>query len=181
MRARNPRIGPATVRRWSSALPPGTEILDLGCGHGFPISQALVDEGFVVYGIDASPTLSAAFRKRFPDARVQCAAAEDSEFFDRKFDAIVAWGLIFLLPPEGQTMVIRKAARALNPGGRFLFTSPLKPVTWSDSLTGRASISLGRERYEEALRAEGLSVEGEAVDEGDNYYYFVLKPQVGGE
>jgi SAM-dependent methyltransferase len=180
MRARNPRIGPATTRQWSKNLPHGTAILDLGCGYGVPISQALIDEGFAVCGVDASPTLIASFRERFPDAPAECAAAEESDFFRRTFDAIVAWGLMFLLPPETQTTVIKKAARALNSGGRFLFTSLAKPLTWSDSLTGRASISLGRERYEEILRAEGLRLEGEDVDEGENHYYFVLKqPPVG--
>jgi SAM-dependent methyltransferase len=176
MRARNPRIGPATARQWSKSLPPGTAILDLGCGYGVPISQALIDEGFAVYGVDASPSLLDAFRERVPNARSECAAVEESDFFRRTFDAIVAWGLMFLLPAETQTTVIKKVARALNSGGRFLFTSLAKPLTWSDALTGRTSISLGRERYEEILRAEGLRLEGDAVDEGDNYYYFVRKP-----
>ena len=176
MRARNPRIGSATVREWSKSLSPGTVILDLACGYGVPISQALIDEGFAVWGVDASPSLMAAFRERFPNAPAECAAVEDSEFFRRTFDAVVAWGLMFLLPAETQATVIRKVARALNSGGRFLFTSLAKPFTWSDTLTGRTSISLGREKYEEILRAEGLSLVGDAVDEGDNYYYFVRKP-----
>ena len=176
MRARNPRIGPTTVREWSKTLPPGTAILDLGCGHGVPISQALIEEGFVIYGVDASVKLITAFRERFPKARAESAAVEDSEFFCRTFDGIVAWGLMFLLPPNVQTTVIGKVARALNPGGRFLFTSPKKAVTWSDALTGRTSISLGAEAYEQILRAEGLVPVGEEVDEGENYYYFVSKP-----
>ena len=178
MRARNPRIGPATVRQWSRSLPPGIAILDLGCGHGYPIAQALSDEGFVIYGVDASATLITAFRERFPQARSECAAAEDSEFFCRTFDGIVAWGLMFLLPPDTQTTLIGKVARALNPGGKFLFTFPHKAATWSDSLTGRISISLGAERYQQILRTEGLVVVGETVDEGGNYYYFVSKPHL---
>jgi SAM-dependent methyltransferase len=178
MCARNPRIGPAMVREWSRTLPPGTAILDLGCGHGNPISQALSDEGFVIYGVDASATLITAFRERFPQARSECAAAEDSEFFCRTFDGIVAWGLMFLLPPDTQTTLIGKVARALNPGGKFLFTFTHEAATWSDSLTGRISISLGAERYQQILRTEGLVVVGETVDEGENYYYFVSKPHL---
>jgi 2-polyprenyl-3-methyl-5-hydroxy-6-metoxy-1,4-benzoquinol methylase len=59
------RIGVATILRWARTLPPGASILDLGCGHGVPLSMALIDEGFVIYGIDASPTLTATFRSRF--------------------------------------------------------------------------------------------------------------------
>lgn len=72
--------------------------------------MALIEEGFTVYGVDASAKLIAEFRKRFPDAPAECAAVEDSKFFGRTFDAIVAWGLMFLLPAETQSMVIHKAA-----------------------------------------------------------------------
>jgi len=179
MRARNPRIGPVTVREWSRTFPPATSILDLGCGYGLPITQVLIDQGFVVYGVDASLKLITAFRERFPNAFAECAAVEDSEFFCRTFDGIIAWGLMFLLAPDVQRAVIGKVARALNPGGRFLFTSPMKAVTWSDALTERTSISLGAEAYEQVLRAEGLLLTGEAVDEGENYYYFASKPCQG--
>jgi 2-polyprenyl-3-methyl-5-hydroxy-6-metoxy-1,4-benzoquinol methylase len=64
------------VRTWARSLPRGGAILDLGCGAGVPISEALNDEGFVVYGIDASPTLAAAFRRRFPRAHLACEAIE---------------------------------------------------------------------------------------------------------
>src|SRR5258708_7507914 len=140
---RNPVIGVETVREWSRTLPRGSSILDLGCGHGVPISQALVNAGFAVYGVDASAKMIAAFRKRFPDAPAECAAVEDSAFFNLKFDGVIAWGLLFLLPADVQAMVIGKVARALNRDGKFLFTAPQEAVTWRDALTGRESISLG--------------------------------------
>jgi hypothetical protein len=68
--------------------------------------------------------------------------------------------------------VIQKVAKALRPGGKFLFTSPEQPVTWRDILTGRESISLGRERYRQILNAAGLVLLGEGLDEADNHYYF---------
>jgi hypothetical protein len=40
MVSRNPRIGVSTVREWSRALACGSSVLDVGCGHGVPISQA---------------------------------------------------------------------------------------------------------------------------------------------
>lgn len=67
MASRNPQIGTHTVREWSRGIARGSTILDLGCGHGMPISQVLIDEGFDMYGVDASPTLTAAFRERFPN------------------------------------------------------------------------------------------------------------------
>ena len=105
---------------------------------------------------------------------VECSPVEDSTFFDRTFDGVVAWGLMFLLAPTTQLNLIRKVAAALRPGGRFLFTSPSPVCTWNDAVTGQESISLGREAYIEALEACGLTVESELEDEGENHYYSVM-------
>jgi 2-polyprenyl-3-methyl-5-hydroxy-6-metoxy-1,4-benzoquinol methylase len=172
---RDPTIGVATVRQWARALPPGGTVLDLGCGHGVPISQALVQDGFVVYGVDASPAMVAAFHKRFPQAHVACEAVEDSGFFGRTFDAVVAWGLLFLLAADAQVALLHRVASVLLPGGRFLFTSPEQACTWTDMLTGRQSISLGNEGYQTILAAAGLELLAEYADEGENYYYDARK------
>jgi 2-polyprenyl-3-methyl-5-hydroxy-6-metoxy-1,4-benzoquinol methylase len=97
MARRNSGIGVATVRAWARALRPGTSILNLGCGHGVPISQALIEDGFMVYGLDASASMIAAFHKRFPEAPVACGAVQDSRFCGSMFDGVVAWSLMFLL------------------------------------------------------------------------------------
>ena len=117
----------------------------------------------------------AAFRARFPDAPVECNAIEDSQLFGRTFDAIVAWGLIFLLAPDAQATLIQKAASALEPGGRFVFTAPRQACAWADTLTGQTSVSLGVDRYREIVEQEGLSLVGETEDEGQNHYYFCLR------
>lgn len=174
MRARNPSIGPDVVRDWARQLRPGTAVLELGCGDGV-ISQALVDEGLAVYGVDASPTLLDAFRRRFPDAPAECAAAEESTYFDRTYEGIVAWGLIFLLPVETQRALIARVARALRPGGRFMFTAPAQTTVWTDALTGRESRSLGAAEYARLLRRLGCDVQHGRTDAGDNYYFFATR------
>ena len=136
-------VGVTTVRAWERSLPQGATILDLGCGFGVPNSQALINDGFVIYGVDASPSLIAEFRRRFPDVNVACEAVEDSRLFDRTFDGVMAVGLLFLLSEDSQRDLIRRVGLALNSGGRFLFTSPAQCCTWTDILTGRESLSLG--------------------------------------
>jgi SAM-dependent methyltransferase len=168
-------IGAATVRSWAQAFPDGATVLDLGAGPGEPSTRMLREAGLDTFAIDASPAMVAAFRQRFPDVPVECGAVETSTFFDRQFDGILAWGLLFLLEPGVQERVIQKVARALKPGGRFLFTAHTEPVEWLDAMTGRPSRSLGAIRYEALFRAAGLSWVGEARDEGDNHYYFVEK------
>jgi len=169
------RVGVATVRTWARSLPPGAAVLDLGCGSGVPISEALMTDGFVVHGVDASPSLVADFHDRFPQAPVACEAAEASAFFGRTFDGVVAIGLVFLLPAPAQLDLIRRVASALRPSGRFLFTAPEQACTWADALTGRPSLSLGAEAYRETLTAVGLAVVDTYVDEGENYYYSAIR------
>lgn len=164
-------VGAATLRTWCRALPEGASVLDLGCGSGVPVSEALLDEGCEVFGVDASAALVAAFRRRFPQAQVACEAVEDSRFFGRTYDGAVAVGLLFLLAPDVQRALIRRVSAVLEPGGRFLFTAPLQSATWKDTLTGRESVSLGDEAYRRALGEAGLKVVGEYVDEGGNHYY----------
>lgn len=175
MRRRSPKIGVATVRSWTRSLPRGASILDLGCGDGVPIGAALISTGFPVYAIDASPTLADAFRRRFPRAHVACEAVEDSRFFGRTFDGVIAVGLMFLLSADAQRDLIRKVAEALNPGGGFLFTAPVQAGTWDDALTGWESVSLGADEYEAVLADAGLDLAGEHTDEGDNHYYDACK------
>lgn len=168
---RNPSIGASTVRAWARTLPSACAVLDLGCGHGVPISQALLEGGVSVYGIDASPGMVAAFCRRFPHLPIACEAVEDSDFFGRTFDGVVAWGLVFLLPLEAQVALIHRVASILNPGGRFLFTSPARACTWTDVLTGRRTTSLGARVYRTTLSSAGMILRGECEDEGDNHYY----------
>ncbi len=168
-------VGASVVADWSQTLPSGATVLDLGCGTGVPISQALIERGFKVYGVDASPTIVAAFRARFPSVPVECAAVEDSDFFARTFDGVVAWGLFFLLDPEVQLGLIKKVAGVLQSGGRLLFTAPNESGSWPDVMTGRCQFSLGYEEYRKALEAEGMLLVGTHRDEGENHYYLAQK------
>lgn len=168
-------IGASTVRAWARTLPPGSSVLDLGCGSGHPISQALVDAGVAVWGIDASPAMVAAFRRRLPAMHVACESVGSSDLFGRTFEGAVAVGLVFLLGPREQRDLFERVASALGPGGRFLFTAPTQTASWADVLTGRVSSSLGREAYLAALDDAGFDLVAEHDDEGGNHYYDAVK------
>ena len=166
-------IGAATVRAWAQAFPPGATVLDLGSGPGEPSTRILQEVGLATYAVDASSAMVAAFRERFPGVPIEQNTVEASEFFDRAFDGVLAWGLLFLLKPVAQALVIKKVAGALNPGGRFLFTAPKQQLEWLDAMTGRQSQSLGAQAYDRLLRGAGLTLVAQAHDEGENHYYFV--------
>jgi SAM-dependent methyltransferase len=168
-------IGAPIVRAWAEAFPPGATVLDLGSGPGEPSTRILQEAGLTAYAVDASSTMVAAFRERFPGVPIERNTVETSEFFNRTFSGVLAWGLMFLLDPAAQALVIEKVARALEPHGRFLFTAHRHRLEWLDAMTGRRSQSLGARTYERLLRDAGLTWVADAQDEGENHYYFVEK------
>lgn len=175
IRSRNTGIGAEIIRQWSSRLAPGCAVLDMGCGFGEPCTGMLAAAGHRMYGIDASPTMLAEYRRRFPQAPAACERAEHSTCFERRFGGIIAIGLLFLLPAEKQKQVLQNVAGHLEPGGSFLFTSPARPCAWRDSLTGNRSQSLGKTVYETELSGLGLVLSGEYRDAGDNHYFAFTK------
>jgi len=174
-RASSTAIGVREVRNWARTLPRGAAVVDIGCGPGLPITNVLVSEGLNVYGVDASPSFVEAFRQNHPEIPVVCEAVENSLFFNRTFDGVLAWGLIFLLQPEAQRSLIRRMADILVPSGRLLFTSPAEPLVWNDAMTALESRSLGAQEYRRELASVGLSVLREYEDEGENHYFDAIK------
>jgi SAM-dependent methyltransferase len=136
-------------------------------------------EGLNAYAIDASPSFVEAFRRNLPRIPVACEAVADSTFFDRTFDGVLAWGLMFLLSAEEQRRLIQRVSDILVPGGRLLFTSCAEPLVWNDAMTGLESRSLGAVEYRSQLTAVGLSVIREYEDAGENYYFDALKTFIG--
>jgi cyclopropane fatty-acyl-phospholipid synthase-like methyltransferase len=159
------------VRKWAKALPSGSSVIDLGCGPGFPITVVLVEEGLQVFGVDAAPSFVAAFHRNLPGTPIACESVLESRFFDRTFDAVLAWGLMFILKAEDQHRLIQRVAETLVPGGRLLFTSTAKPQVWNDAMTRLESTSLGADQYRKMLAAEGISIAKEYEDVGENHYF----------
>jgi len=175
---RSTGIGVKEVRKWAKRLTRGSSVIDLGCGPGFPLTVVLVDEGLHAFGVDAAPSLVAAFQRNLPDTPIICETVQESRLFNRAFDAVLAWGLMFLLQDEDQHRLIHRFAEILVPGGRLLFTSSAKPGVWNDVMTGLESLSLGAERYREMLGAVGISVVDEYEDEGENHYFDAFKGRI---
>lgn len=171
-------IGAALVRAWAQeCLAPSSLVVDVGCGSGVPIAKALNDDGFIVFGIDASPSLIKAFRDNLPGVSVACEPVQDSHFFGRTFAGALSVGLIFLLAANDQQTMLGRVAAALDPGGRFLFSAPKQACEWNDTLTERSSLSLGAEAYATRLNSVGLDLLRCLTDEGGNNYYDAVKRQ----
>jgi SAM-dependent methyltransferase len=172
---RSGAIGVKEVRQWARTLPRGCSVIDIACGPGFPITAVLLEEGLNVFGVDGAPSFVTAFQRNLPGTPIICEAVQESTFFDRTFDAVLAIGLIFLLKVEDQHRLIRRFAEILVPGGRLLFTSSAQPAVWNDALTELESVSLGAEQYRKLLAAAGITVADEYEDVGENHYFDAFK------
>jgi SAM-dependent methyltransferase len=110
-----------------------------------------VVEGLQVFGVDAAPSFVAALQRNLPGAPVICEAVRESRLFDRTFDAVMAWGLMFLLHGEDQRRLVQRFAEILVRGGRLLFTPTAKPAVPNDATTG-FGITLPRLRLVSAAK-----------------------------
>lgn len=93
---------------------PGERILDVGCGDG-ALSELLSKAGATVVGVDGSPDMVAAAKRRGIDA---CVADAFDLTFDAEFDAAFSNAALHWMKRDPDA-VLRNVRRSLKPGGRF--------------------------------------------------------------
>jgi ubiquinone/menaquinone biosynthesis C-methylase UbiE len=105
------------------ALKPGDRLLDIGCGGGLLLRDALAS-GATVTGLDHSDEMVALAHERAPGAEVVQGSAEELPFDDGSFTAVSMSIVFFFLPDP--VAVLRECRRVLAPGGRLAVytTSP---------------------------------------------------------
>ena len=92
----------------------GMRVLDLCCGPGM-LAQAATERGAQAVGVDFPAVVEVA-RKLIPAAEFQSGDAQNLEFPDNSFDAVVCgYGLMHV--PDAEK-VLREMFRVLRPGGK---------------------------------------------------------------
>jgi SAM-dependent methyltransferase len=116
-------VGVAEALAVAATLSAGSWILDLGCGNGVPITEALLKTGHRVVGLDTSSGMLVHFRVNLPGTPVVRGDVCNCPFSNGSFDAAVSWGMMFHLPPGDQTSAFASVSRVLKHGAPFLFTA----------------------------------------------------------
>jgi SAM-dependent methyltransferase len=172
-------IGLTELHDMLKRLPKGASILDIGCGTGTPLTEAIIlhPASFQVFGVDSSEGMLKEFRNNFQHIPVQCSPIQEFDYFGRKFEAILAWGMMFYLTPEEQHSVIHNIASNLHPKGFFLFTSGNTMGTRLGTMYGEEFryYSLSSKDYRNALESSNCILLNEHFDSGENYYYLAQK------
>ena len=157
--------------RFTSLLPDGGSILDIGCGSGEPIAGYFIAEGYAVTGIDASRPLIELCRSRFPENL--WAVADMRELaVGRRFDGLIAWHSFFHLSPEDQRLMFGIFRQHANDGAALMFTAGPGRGEAIGTFQGKPlyHASLAREDYESLLAANGFRLLDHIVED----------PQCGG-
>lgn len=121
----------AMVNRWDPShlakvdrLLPLSErdrVLEVGAGAGH-LTKRLAARGVDIVGVDANPNATEVAETD----RVVTMRAEDLQFADASFDAIISVHAIEHIPElEG---ALAEMGRVLRPGGRVLFIYPAEPI-----------------------------------------------------
>jgi 2-polyprenyl-3-methyl-5-hydroxy-6-metoxy-1,4-benzoquinol methylase len=167
--SRNPDAGVEVIRKFTKNIQQRAKILDIGCGHGFPITNTLCQLGFKPYGIDSSIKMVTRFKENLRDVPVQCSNVLDSDFFNILFDAVIAYGFIFHLPQDQQKKVIEKVSEHLKCDGYFLFSSgdgDGAKMTPPGSNGGERfmTYSMSRSKYERTLNENSMILEDHYIE-----------------
>jgi SAM-dependent methyltransferase len=102
-------------------LPPGSRVLDIGCGSGIPATRELARE-HVATGVDVSARQIELARQCVPHTRFIHGDILSCTFPESEFDAVVALYVLDHVPRERHAELLRRIAWWLKPGGLLLFT-----------------------------------------------------------
>jgi len=108
--------------RFLALLPPGSSILDIGCGAAEPSARYFIEKGCDVTGIDSSPALVSMCKQRFPD-QTWIVADMRGLSLSRGFNGILAWDSFFHLCPEDQRAMFPIFRNHAAPNAALMFTS----------------------------------------------------------
>lgn len=149
----------AWLDRFLAYVPDGGTVLDVGCGMGEPIASHLIDRGFSVVGVDASPSMIELCRARFPGCEWLVADMRELEL-GRRFEGVLAWDSFFHLGADAQRDMLPRFAAHARRDAPLMFTSGPAEGEAIGAYCGEPlyHASLGPAEYEHLLVTNGFAV-----------------------
>lgn len=109
------------LQSYVALLPPGGDVLDVGCGAGVPVARFLVDSGFNVTGIDISSSMLGLARQHVPEAKLYQVDMRDMSPELGQFDGVTAFYSLFHTHKEEHARIIAGFFERLRRNGILLF------------------------------------------------------------
>ncbi len=133
------------------AIPPGSAVLDVGCGTGAILE--MLSQTYDAYGTDSSALAIEYCRTRGLTQVVQSNLGPGA-FPGKKFDLITFLDVIEHLDDDRE--ILLQAGKSLTPNGRILVTVPAYPWLWSH----HDEVNHHRRRYQKATLRNVLADAG---------------------
>ncbi|WP_424889936.1 class I SAM-dependent DNA methyltransferase [Streptomyces sp. XH2] len=149
----------------AAALPPGSRVLDVGCGTGLPTARQLADAGHRVVGVDLSPGMLELARDNVPKAEFH--QADLAELRDGRlgvFDGVAAFFSLLMLPRAEIPHALRMLHGLLRPGGLLALSMVEADVDdYAIPFLGNTIRVSGylRDELRQVVREAGFEVAGE--------------------
>ena len=124
-----------------AALPPGADVLDLGCGTG-RVARGLIERGHAVVGVDQSAEMLA-HASGFETVHAPIANLD----LERRFDAVLLASHLVNTPDDVERRAILATA-ARHVTGRGLVLAEWHPPEWFDTTTDGTGGTAGQVRIE---------------------------------
>jgi SAM-dependent methyltransferase len=171
-------VGVAEALAVAATLPVRSRILDVGCGNGVPITEALVNAGYRVFGLDSSAGMLDRFQASLPGTSAVRGDTRWCPFPNDVFDAAISWGMLFHLPRGDQAAAFESVSRVLKPGAPFLFTGAeigADDAGITGTMNGVTFHYYAVPSYRTLTAEYGLVLEDVHDDPGVSTYYFTRK------
>lgn len=110
------------LEQFSRLVEKGKTILDVGCGAGKPVDEFLVNQGYVVNGIDISKRMIELAKRNVPEAFYEIKDMTELREQEYCVDGIVSFYAIFHTPKEQHQELFKKLASFIPNGGSMLVT-----------------------------------------------------------
>lgn len=148
------------IEKICEQLKPKDEVLDLGCGSGYPIADFFLTKQFQVTGVDGAHAMIAIAQTKYPQATWIHAEMTQLDL-NKKFSVIIAWDSFFHLTMSKQEQMFPIFKKHLRAQGYLLFTSGPKEGETIGDMNGQAlyHASLSPEQYRRLLKDNGFTIE----------------------
>ena len=109
------------LERLLAQLPPGSMVLDLGCGTGDPVALRVAQEHHVT-GVDISAAQIDLARRNVPAGHFIHGDLGTVNFQSASFDSVVSFYTLEHLPRAEHAAILQRIAGWLRPGGLLLLS-----------------------------------------------------------